>query len=216
MLTVVTLASLIALVLACAFHRHRQIREQSAYLDWLWKHIVRFFKDPFSGRRYVRIKALNLWRFSAAERWLLFCFIGSFAFLVLSGFGYAFFGRHGLHGYPLLLHVFAGGLYAVSLCLVVILRAKRFSLEPEILSPEIDFSRLRDLSLASSAVQKILFWAFVLGGFLLILSALSPMVPLLHYEAQKTMVEVHRYSSLGSLLIAVYFSYLIVVDQKSP
>jgi hypothetical protein len=29
------------------------------------------------------------------------------------------------------------------------------------------------------------------------------------------MAEVHRYSALGSLLIAVYFSYLIVVDQKN-
>jgi len=215
MFTIVTLLSLIALFLALAFHRHRQIGEQSAYFDWLRKHISRFFKDPFSGQKYVRIKELSLWRYPATEKWLLLSFIGSFAFLVLSGFGYAFFSHYGLHGYPLLLHVFAGGVYAVSLCLVVILRAKRFSFEPEILSPEIDFSRLGDLSLSSSAIQKILFWTFVLGGFLLILSALSPMVPLLHYEAQKAMVEVHRYSALGSLLIAVYFSYLIVVDQKS-
>ena len=215
MFTIVTLISLIALVLALAFHRHRRMREQSAYFDWLWKHISRLIKDPFSGQNYVRIKELNLWRFSATEKWLLLCFIGSFAFLALSGFGYAFFSRHGLHGYPLLLHVFVGGLYAVSLCLVVILRAKRFEFNPESLSPEIDFSRLGDLTLSSSAIQKMLFWTFVLGGFLLILSALGSMVPLLHYEGQKTTVEVHRYSALGSLLVAVYFSYLIVVDQKS-
>jgi hypothetical protein len=214
MFTIVTLILFIALVLALAFHRHRQIREQSAYFDWLRKHISRFFKDPFLGQKYVRIKELSLWRYPVTEKWLLLCFVGSFASLVLSGFGYAFFSRHGLHGYPLLLHVFAGGVYAVSLCLVVISRAKRFSLEPRILSPEIDFSRIGDLSLSSSPIQKILFWTFVFGGFLLILSALSPMVPLLYFEGQKTMAEVHRYSALGSLLIAVYFSYLIVVDQK--
>jgi len=215
MFILVTLISLTALVLALAFHRYRKLRLESGYLDWLWKQTSRFFKSLFSRRPYDLLRRLDLRRHPAGEKWVLLCFVASFVFLALSGFGYAFFSRRGIHGYPLLFHVFAGGLYAVSLCLVVILRAKRFAFNPGFLSPEIDFSRVRGLSVSSPSVQRVLFWIFVLAGFLLIVSALGSMLPLLYFDGQKAAVEVHRYSALGSVLVAAVFSYLILVDQRS-
>jgi hypothetical protein len=211
---IITLLTVIALILGLSFHRFKVTRNEGSFFGFLRQKTARFFKGIFPRRWRELVKIPLLRRFPAAEKWLWISFITSFAYLVMSGFGYAFFSRRGLHGYPLLLHVFAGGLYAVSLALIVMLRANKFIIEVEPLSFDRDPSRLRNPFFSAVTIQKILFWLFVFCGLVLIISALSSMLTLLYFSGQKSIFEVHRYSALVSLLIAIVFSYFLLVDQN--
>jgi hypothetical protein len=49
------------------------------------------------------------------------------------------------------------------------------------------------------------FWLFAAAGFLLTLTALLPMLPLLRTAGQKLLFELHRYSALVSAVAAIVF-----------
>ena len=97
-----------------------------------------------------------------------------------------------------MLHVCAGGVFAVSLALALVLRARSYVFSPEEEKTEKN---------SSSTRRRIYFWLFIVAGFLLIVTALVMMLPIFSLKVQIDLFEVHRYSALIAVLAAAAFLY---------
>ena len=211
--------------LALAFHRFWTGLEKDrtnlvyvALLGRFWSWLISRSKEN-ARKASVRawweyVKALPLWCLPVLEKWLFICFYGSLLYLAASGFIFAVFVPRGLYGFPLIGHVTAGGLFAVCLTLVVIFKGREFTSIPEplILTPAL-FDRKR-LGITAARTKHAAFWFFVLAGFLLTLSALLPMMPLLRTPGQKLMFELHRYSALAAVLAAMVYVGLELFERS--
>ena len=103
-----------------------------------------------------------------------------------------------------MLHVCAGGVFAVSLALALVLRARSYVFFPE--EEKIEKN-------SSFSWSRIYFWLFIVAGFLLIATSLVMMLPLFSLNVQIDLFEVHRYSALIAVLAAVTFVYFAPVRK---
>jgi hypothetical protein len=196
--SLIAIVSLIGLILGLTFLRFRaEIAKKEKYFSWLGRGFARIFKP--SGLKQLRALYENwvLLYYPGWTKWVFFCLVVSFCYLAASGFAFALLSSRGMYGVFLLLHVSAGGLFALSLSAVLVLRAKDYVLE----------------NISKADVQKIFFWIFVISGLLLILTALSSMLSLFTLSTQVVLSEVHRYSALCALLTAVVFIDMAVVPR---
>jgi len=123
--------------------------------------------------------------------WVFFGLILSFLFLAISGFLFFLLIPRGLYGLPLLLHVAAGGIFAVCLSMVVVWRAREYTLDVE-----------------QSLLLKIMFWMFVVSGLCLIVTSLGSMISFLSMKFQIGMIGWHRVSALVSLVsVSIFLQY---------
>jgi len=222
--TIVALLSAIGVVAGLTFHRFWTTREETGatilyaellkkYAAWLALSTIQTARKASPKNWWGAVKALSLWRLPDLEKWLYIGFYGSFAYLAASGFFFAIFVPRGLFGYPLVGHVIAGGLFAACLALIVIFKGRYFisvpkpvNLSPALLDPQ-------KMRITAAQVKLAAFWLFVLAGFLLALTALVPMLPLLRTSGQKFMFEFHRYSALASALAALVFAGLELFES---
>ena len=150
--------------------------------EWFHEHLIR----PNPPRR----------------RWIFVGLLASFLYLAASGFVYALFCSRPLTGIFLMAHVGLGGLFAVCLVLVVMIRAGTYAFsasegavpEPQDPPPPL--------------VSRLLFWTFTGSGLLLISTALLMMLPLFAQPGHALVVELHRYSALAAVLSALAFAIL--------
>ena len=214
--TIITVPAVAGTFLALAFHRFwtgldkdRTNLVYAALLGKFWAWLARRSKE--NARKaslkawWAYVKALPLWRLPVLEKGLFICFYGSFLYLAASGFFFAVFVPRGLYGFPLIGHVAAGGLFAVCLMLVVVFKGRDFVTVREPLELSLSMFDPRRMGLTAAKVKHAAFWAFILAGFLLTLSSLLPMMPLLRTPGQKLMFELHRYSALASALAAMVY-----------
>ncbi len=175
------------------------------YWRWITKRSRESVRDASPEKWLAWTQGRSFWKHPDLEKWLFVSFYGSFLYLAASGFFFAFFVPRGLFGYPLLIHVVAGGLFALSLSFIVLLRGKNYIIDPKL--PELTYAILdpKKLGLTALRVQNAAFWLFALAGFCLAVSALAPMLPFLAYRGQQLMFELHRYSALLAVLTAVAF-----------
>ena len=103
--------------------------------------------------------------------------IAALTILSITGFGFGWPIRYPLGGFPLLSHVGFGALYAVSLTVWALLRAK--------------------------SGGTIWFWLLLVCGIALILSILIAMFPILGTHGQHTAIVVHRVAAILSIIAAV-------------
>ncbi len=122
--------------------------------------------------------------------WVFFGLILSFLFLVISGFLFALLIPRGLNGLPLLLHVAAGGIYAISLSMVVVWRARDYTLD-----------------VVLPILLKVMFWTFVVSGLGLIFTSLSSMISFISMTFQIGMIRWHRLFAFVSLVSVSAFLY---------
>ena len=112
----------------------------------------------------------------------------------------------------------AGGLFSLTLMVILILRGKNYLFKPEL--PELDLSLLDLKRLRPTAVriQNLSFWFFAFSGLFLTVSALIPMFPVLRYGGLKLMFALHRYSALAAVLSAATFGTLASfgVRRRTP
>ena len=151
-------------------------------------------------------------RYPPEQRWIFIGLALSGIYLILSGFVFALLGMR-IFGLFLLLHVVLGGLFAVCLCLAVILRARYYVWDPEDFKGKKGALNLKTKSGFRRLLQIIFFWTFVVAGFFLISTALSQMLPSFSLSTQLVLFEVHRYAALGLLLSAIAFFYFSVFDE---
>lgn len=166
-----------------------------AYGEWLGDGVRSFFKPGFP------IKAQTLYRtwvgknYPGWRQWVFAALVLSFGYCSASGFFFAIFVPRGMFGVPLLCHVMAGGLFAVSLAATLILRAGAF--RPDAGDPG-----------SEKWALTALFWMSAAAGLCLIVTALASMLPYFHYRAQMPLLEFHRYGALAALLLVVaYFDF---------
>jgi cytochrome b subunit of formate dehydrogenase len=169
-----------------------------AYFSWLFKSIPGFFKTSWSKRCRDCWKKWIVHPYPKNVRWIFICLFCSFFYLAASGFLFALLFPRRLYGFPLMLHVCAGGVFAVSLALALVLRARSYVFSPE--EEKIEKN-------SSSTRSRICFWLFIGAGLLLIVTALVMMLPLFSLKVQIDLFEVHRYSALIAVLVAVTFVY---------
>jgi hypothetical protein len=177
----------------------------TSYCRWVGRNIT--FLVKASGRRSLQALYDYCLTFHTTSlmKAVFAGLVWSSVFLALSGIGFAVFSPRGLFGIFLLLHVVAGGIFAICLAADVILRAKEYHLALEILA-------LRRRSLLSFLEgsypplhRPLLFWSFVLAGLALIVTALLSMLPYFNFNAQVVLVEIHRWSALAAVLAAMAF-----------
>jgi len=225
--TIVALLSAIGVVAGLTFHRFWTTREEARatilyaeifkkYAAWLALRTVQSTRKASPKAWWGYVKAVLLWRLPVLERWLYICFYGSFAYLAASGFFFAIFVPRGLFGYPLVAHVMAGGLFAACLAVIVLFKGRNFISVPEPVNLSLALLDPRKMGITAARVKFAAFWLFVLAGFLLALTALLPMLPLLRTAGHKFMFEFHRYSALVSAVAAAVYVDLELFESGRP
>ena len=224
---VITVLVLAATFLGLAFHRFWTTRPEAKstilyaeivrmFFAWLALRAVQMRRRASPQAWWASIKGLPLWREPVLEKWLFVCFYGSFLYLAASGFFFGIFIPRGLFGYPLVAHVMAGGLFAVCLTVVVLFKGRDFITVPKPASLSLALLDPRKMGITPARVKLWAFWLFAAAGFLLTLSALVPMLPLLRTAGQKFMFEFHRYSALLSAAAAMVFAGLALFERPAP
>jgi hypothetical protein len=219
MFTIIVLFFVIGVVAGLTFYRFWTTREEARttilYTELIKKYAAWFALGALQATRraspkngWAAVKALPLWRHPILEKWLSIGLYGSFGYLAASGFFFAIFVPRGLFGFPLVGHVMAGGLFAACLAIIVIFKGRDFISVPKPVNLSLALLDPRKMGITAARVKLAAFWLFVLAGFLLALTALLPMLPLLRTSGQKFMFEFHRYSALASLLAAMVFAGL--------
>jgi hypothetical protein len=156
---------------------------------------------------------LPIWGKPPLEKWLYVSLYASFLYLAASGFFFAVFVPRGLYGYPLLGHVMAGGLFAVTLTALVLFKGRDFVSVPKPALLSLALLDPRKMGITAARVKLWAFWLFVLAGSLLTLSALLPMLPLLRTAGQKVLFAVHRYGALAAVTAATVYAGLELFER---
>ncbi len=225
--TIVTLLAVAGTFLGIAFHRFWTTREEARstilyaevfkkFLAWLALRTVQMSRKASPKAWWAYIKRLPLWREPVLEKWLYIGFYGSFLYLAASGFFFGIFIPRGMFGYPLIGHVTAGGVFAVCLTIIVIFKGRDFITVPKPASLSLSLLDPRKMGITPARVKLWAFWLFGAAGFMLTVSALLPMLPLLRTAGQRFMFEFHRYSALVSALAATVFVGLELFDAPRP
>jgi hypothetical protein len=224
---IATIVVLAATVLAIAFHRFWTTRQEARstilyaeltkkYFAWFALRTIQMSRKASLRAWWAYIKGLSLWREPLIEKRLFVCFYGSFLYLAASGFFFAIFIPRGLFGYPLVGHVMAGGLFAVCLTVMVLFKGRDFITVLKPASLSLSLLDPRKMGITPARVKLWAFWIFAAAGFLLTLSALLPMLPLLRTAGQKFMFELHRYSALVSVAAAIVFAGMELFGKSRP
>ncbi len=178
---------------------------RTAYFRWLGRNALSLLSP--SGWRSIRSLYDYCLTFQPT-RLMKAVFSGlawSSIFLALSGIGFALFSPHGLFGIFLLLHVIAGGIFALCLAIDVVLRAKEYDFVLDVLALGRRSIRLLLDNYSPPLHRSLLFWGCALAGFILVVTALFSMVPYFSFSTQLALVETHRWSGLAGLLMAMLF-----------
>jgi hypothetical protein len=224
---VLTILVLGATFFGLAFHRFRTTREEARssllyavilrkFLAWLALRTIQIGRRAATAAAWADLKALPLWRKPALEKWLYVSLYASFLYLAASGFFFALFVPRGLYGYPLLGHVVAGGLFAVTLTALVLFKGRDFVSVPKPARLSLELLDPRKMGITAARVKLWAFWLFALAGSLLTLSALLPMLPLLRTAGQRVLFDLHRTCALGAVAAAMVFAALELFERPAP
>ena len=205
---IVSIFCLAALLFLLSYHRLRHSPEDR-YFPWLQSRISIFAKTSWMEQSREIYRSWFIQRYPANQRWIYLGMAFSYFYLVASGFIFAFI-RVRLFGLVLLLHVVLGGLFALCLCLAVLLRARFYTLNME----DLALANLKTRAGKRKIWQIVLFWIFVASGLVLIVTALFQMLPQFSLRAQLVIFEVHRYAALEILLAGIAFLYFSLVDDS--
>jgi len=205
----ITILSTAAIILGLSWYEYKGLNKEEKefkdiYFSWLFSKKAGFNPKlwkkkglDFYNRRFVQAYPAN-------QRWIFLCLAASFLYLSLSGFIFALFVPGRIQGVFLMLHMIAGGVFGMALGAVVVLRARYHYIWGESSqSSQVEIDRV---------LVRIFFWVFVLSGLLLIVSALSMMMPFFSMPAQLQLFGLHQYSALAAVLAAFAFLYLTADD----
>jgi hypothetical protein len=148
-------------------------------------------------------------RYPIVEQWAFLLFFISLVFLSLTGFFFFLFAARGLHGYFLLFHVAVGGIFAVTLAIMVILRVRLFC-SPDIWHPDKKNSQKNNISINRTQVAAA--WLVVISGLIQVISSLILMMPIFSTEVNADITALHRWAGLVALLAAVRYA---IIGKKS-
>jgi len=186
-----------------------------AYLAWLKRRSRELRSKEALARGWTALKAWTAARYPGPLRWIFIALSASFIWQAAGGFAFAFFSPRGIFGLPLLVHVGSGGLFAINLAAMMFWRARDYGFNGAGTASFEGFACPVFKSLSRRTLGKAAFWAFAFFGSVQIATALGSMLPVFTFEAQRSMISIHRYGALAVLLSAVLFADLVLVPFKS-
>ena len=178
---------------------------RAAYFRWLGRGLTALFQP--AGWKWLRATYAYCCTVYPPPmlKWIFVGLSTSLIYLAVSGFAFAIFSPRGLFGIPLLFHVVAGGVFAVSLAADVIVRAKEHGSIIEVIT-SVGRPRGYLLGLFSRPLrQSLLYWIFVIAGLALVSTSLFSMLSYFSFRTQLGLVETHRWSALAAVLSAMAF-----------
>ncbi len=224
MLSYITVLSVIVLFIGLSY-RHFRISikygkkqsksSQGGYFPWLCNRTLEITKalNVKNLGEFFQKRFIHPWPYK--ERWIFLILVFSFFFLVMSGFFFVLLSSQRIHGLLLLLHMSSGVFFAITLALVVLLRARKYNFNGEISVSKKTSSKKNKKDGHKILFQKIFFWLYVLGGLSLIGTALMMMLPYFSSDTQYYILQIHRYSALFSILSAMGFADFVLFDRKT-
>ena len=171
------------------------------YAGWFGDGVRGLFMGDFPGRAWTFMKTWLALNYAGWRQWVFWALAASFGFCVATGFAFALFTTRGMYGLPLLAHVMAGGLFAVSLAAALLLRARAYRPDADPGPETCDFCPIMK-TLPRKLILTVLFWIFAAAGLCLIITALASMLPYFYFRAQFPLLDLHRYGALAALLAA--------------
>jgi hypothetical protein len=182
------------------------------YLRWLGNRIKGFFSSSFLERNLSFWKSWTEERYPGWIKWVFIAFAAAFLYLGASGLFFAVFFRRGMFGFPLLAHVMGGGLFALGLAAVLMLRSRFYGYSGDAYSIEA-LAQPKLKRIPKPTVVKALFWVFASLGFVQVVTSLCSMLPAFTFNTQVDLIMIHRYSALGLVLTAIVFFDVAVLDR---
>jgi hypothetical protein len=183
------------------------------YSGWLGEGVRALFDPGTRAKATGLYKSWVLRRYPGWRQWVFVALAASFALCAASGIFFAVFVPRGMFGFFLLGHVCAGGLFAVSLAALLLLRAGAYRPDDAPGTGRCDFCPVLK-NVPTTYVLTGLFWAFAAAGFILVVTALLSMIPYLHFGAQIPLLDAHKYGALAALLAAVVFFDLDILPRR--
>jgi len=157
-----------------------------------------------AGRRRLReAKAAPRRSLGRWQRLLYAVTILSLLVLVFTGFWPAVRGEP-LRGWLLMIHNSAAPAFAIGLLVLAFLWAERRPVGvPGTTVPAAGFGR----------GQRLVFWAAALLATVLVLTMMFSMVQIFGTPGQELLFEIHRYSALAMVLVAMVHGYLVALGR---
>lgn len=188
-----------------------------AYIKWIagWK--LSFLKLERLDRCLNYLITWGRKNYPDWTAWVFYALALCYVYLAFSGLIFAWLVPRGLYGFPLLLHVAAGALFAISLTIILFLKARVYLPEKMELRAEAQEKRgfwcpLLKKNLPRIYLGAVAFWMFAVAGLFLAASTLGSMLPYFNYPAQIFFFNLHRWSALASVLSAILALDVIIVD----
>jgi hypothetical protein len=188
----------------------------NAYGAWLAARTKSAFQIRTAEKIGAEFESWTAKYYPGWTKWLFAAFALSFLYLAASGFFFAVFIARGIYGFLLIGHVVLGGLFAVLVAGLLLWRARDYRFDAREEAAFERFSCLIFKNVSKAFVRKILFWVFAFFGFLIILTALLSMLPILPADAQQTLILIHKYSALAALLAAIVFVDITFIPAPRP
>ncbi|MGD0782555.1 MAG: hypothetical protein ABSA30_06820 [Candidatus Aminicenantales bacterium] len=187
-----------------------------AYEVWMTARAKTVFQTPTVRKTWAEFERWTAKYYPGWTKWLFAAFALSFLYLAASGFFFSLFIARGIYGLPLVGHVVMGGLFALLLAGLLLWRARDYRFDKQEEEVFERFSRPAFKNVSKAFARKILFWIFALAGFLIIMTALLSMLPILPADAQHTLILIHKYSALAALLAAIVFVDITFIPAPRP
>lgn len=219
----ITVLSVLGILFGLTFLRFRAIpaagEERNApsrlrnYAGWLGDGARALFDSGIPAKALALYKTWTVRCYPGWRQWVFVALATSFGICAASGFFFAVFVPRGMFGIPLLCHVTAGGLFAVSLAALLLLRAGAYRPDDGPGAEKCDLCPVLK-NVPTTYVLTGLFWAFTAAGLVLVVTALLSMLPYLHFGAQIPLLGAHRYGALAALIAAVVFFDLGILPRR--
>jgi hypothetical protein len=166
-----------------------------------------------AGRRRLReAKAAPRRPLGRWQRLLYAVTILSLLVLVFTGFWPAVRGEP-LRGWLLMIHNSAAPAFAIGLLVLAFLWAER---RPARLVESPVTTRAPGATVSAAGFgrgQRLVFWAAALLATTLVLTMMFSMVQIFGTPGQELLFEIHRYSALAMVLVAMVHGYLVALDR---
>jgi len=166
-----------------------------------------------AGRRRLReAKAVPCRPLGRWQRLLYAVTILSLLVLVFTGFWPAVRGEP-LRGWLLMIHNSAAPAFAIGLLVLAFLWAER---RPARLVESPVATGVPGATASATCFgrgQRLVFWAAALLATVLVLTMMFSMVQIFGTPGQELLFEIHRYSALAMVLVAMVHGYLVALDR---
>ena len=181
------------------------------YGRWLSARVKALAAHDTWKKAWAALAAWAMAHYPGWTKWIFAAFGASLAYLAASGLFYAVFIPRGMFGFPLLGHMAFGGLFAAALAGLLLWRARAYAPGRDGAGSAVGFACPVFRNLSKDTLRAAFFWAIAAFGFVLITTALGSMLPLFTFDAQRTLIDIHRYAALSIVLCAIVFADLTFI-----